>query len=280
MSNSIQTIYQQSLLALASYAENLKFNIPREPYIDALADKNMAERQASSFVDAWKVIDQYTDASGVSATVFESTQGTRHLAIRGSESPGDYNADFILAVGFPSYLNPQFIQLQTQVRSWIDSGALNNGFTVSGHSLGGYLAAAVGTWFAEAGQVYTYNAPGLGGPVGNIVEAFRAAFGLDDTALAADIINIRGTGGISVISGLGAQLSPPILVETETSLNPLSNHSIGTLSESLAIYALFNALMPTLTIAKIGEIIQAAVNINERSLEYVFDEQNFIRQAA
>ncbi|WP_037588310.1 hypothetical protein [Stenoxybacter acetivorans] len=122
MSNSIQTIYQQSLLALASYAENLKFNISVNDYKGALTDKKMAERQANSFVDAWKVIDQYTDVSGVSATVFESTQGTRHLAIRGSESPGDYYADYILAMGFPSYVNPQFIQLQTQVRSWIDNG--------------------------------------------------------------------------------------------------------------------------------------------------------------
>ncbi|WP_037588301.1 hypothetical protein, partial [Stenoxybacter acetivorans] len=147
MNNSIQTIYQQSLLALASYAENLISGISRDPYIEALKKEKMTERQANSFVDAWKVIDQYTDVSGVSATVFESTQGTRHLAIRGSESPGDYYADYILALGFPSYVSPQFIQLQTQVRSWIDSGALNNGFTVSGHSLGGYLAAAVGTWF-------------------------------------------------------------------------------------------------------------------------------------
>ncbi|WP_211251114.1 hypothetical protein, partial [Stenoxybacter acetivorans] len=53
-------------------------------------------------------------------------------------------------------------------------------------------------------------------------------------------------------------------------LNPLSNHSIGTLSESLAIYALFSALMPTLTIAKIGEIVQALLDKLPESIRIGF----------
>ena len=181
--DTLPVLYTQSLLALAAYADL----VPGAPTIAALTRAGMSDRQAVDFISNWLVVAQYTDASGASATVFqEKSSGKRYLAIRGTESPGDFNADYILALGFPSYLNPQFIRLQTQVQTWLANGTLTNGFTIAGHSLGGYLATAIGTWFrSQSGPVFTYNAPGIGGPIGNALDAFRAAFGLGTMPLVS-----------------------------------------------------------------------------------------------
>lgn len=184
--SQISQLYTQSLLAFAAYA-NLSKGIPKKEYLKFVG---MTENQATDFASNWTVVTQYTDASGVFATVFEeNATGKRYLAIRGTESPGDINADYILAMGFPSYLNPQFVQLRSQVSQWLSNGTLTSGFSVSGHSLGGYLAAAIGTWFSgQSNGIYTYNAPGLGGLVGNALDVFRAAFGLSNTALVDQLM--------------------------------------------------------------------------------------------
>ena len=158
---TILEIVTQALLAQAAYAP-----LPIDStHLDSLQKQGgMSEIQADDFIKKWRVVTQYSDSSGASATVFEErATGKRYLAIRGTESPGDFNADYILALGFPSYLNPQFIQLRSVVQTWIDDGTLGSGFTVTGHSLGGYLATALGTWFRnQVTDIYTYNGPGLG----------------------------------------------------------------------------------------------------------------------
>ncbi|MBU1567844.1 MAG: lipase family protein [Proteobacteria bacterium] len=195
--------YKQSELAFAAYS-NLTAGMSGKDYTDALQDgnKGLSVTQATEFAKKWSVVDQFTGSTGVSATVFKDNEtGKTYLAVRGTESLGDYIADYILATGFPSNLNPQFFQLQGQVGQWLAEGKLTTGFTVAGHSLGGYLAAAIRSQFsADATNIYTFNAPGLGGGYGNIFDAFRTAFGLSDTALVDRIINIRGTAGISLVS--------------------------------------------------------------------------------
>jgi hypothetical protein len=60
----------------------------------------MTSAQATDFASKWTVVDQYSDASGVGATVFqEIATGTKYLAIRGTTPTdiGDLNADYILA---------------------------------------------------------------------------------------------------------------------------------------------------------------------------------------
>ncbi|MDP3481581.1 MAG: hypothetical protein Q8R88_17595, partial [Desulfoprunum sp.] len=256
----ITEYYTQAELALAAYS-TLTTGMLKDDYINALKDngKGMSENQASEFAANWSVVDQFSGISGVSATVFkEKETGKTFLAIRGTNNLGDITADYIIEAGFPSSLNPQFIQLQNQVSQWLAAGKLSSGFTIAGHSIGGYLAAAIGTAFsAESAAVYTFNAPGLGSGYGNIFDAFRAAFGLSDTALIDGIINVRGTAGISLISGTGAQLSPPVLVETESSLSPFANHSIVGLTDALAVYCLFAEMSPNLTIEDISGIIRA-----------------------
>lgn len=158
---TVREISTQSLLAQAAYADlNIGAILDTE---NLIVQAGMADRQADEFSASWTVVDQYTGISGASATVFEEVDGgQRYLAIRGTELDdlSDINADGLLLIGFPRKLNPQFVGLRGAVQDWIDNGTLTADFTIAGHSLGGYLGVGLGTSFAEAGEVYTYNAPG------------------------------------------------------------------------------------------------------------------------
>ncbi len=109
--STITEYYQQAGLAFAAYAD-LYSDISENDYKKALIeDAKMTDTQADAFIEKYSVVDQYADASGVSATVFEDNEtGKRFLAIRGTDGAGDINADYILAAGFPSYVEfPQKI---------------------------------------------------------------------------------------------------------------------------------------------------------------------------
>ncbi|ABK99977.1 alpha/beta hydrolase family protein [Pelobacter propionicus] len=268
--SQLSELSKQSDLAFATYAVFDGTNTNR----DALKKAGMTETQATIFLSKYKIIAQCPeDITGSSATVFEEiSTGKRYLAVRGTESVGDLIVDGILALGFPSYCNPQFTRLCGQVSQWLANGTLSSGFSVTGHSLGGYLAVAIGTWFSgQANGVYTYNAPGLGSLVGNALDAFRAAFGLSNLTLVNGITNVRGTAGISLISGIGTQLSPPLCVETESSLNPVANHSIVGLTDSLAIANLFSKLDPSIDLATVNTILQSVSNTSGSTLEAALD---------
>jgi Ca2+-binding RTX toxin-like protein len=266
---------RQAELALAAYAE-LFSGISGNSYRVALLTAGMSTSQAINFTNHWKVIDSANFPNGAAATVFEEIgkPGVRYLAVRGTElGIADIVADAILASGFPSYVNPQFLALRTQVQTWIDSGTLPSSFSVTGHSLGGYLAAGIGSWFHN-GTVYMYNAPGIGGVVGSAFEAFKTALGLGSQALASNIYNFRGSEGISVITGLGAQLAPPWSIQIEAALGGEfgpGNHSIVRLTDAFSAYALYAALAPSLTSDQIGSILKSASNQNKLTLESSLD---------
>ncbi len=276
---TIQELYTQSLLAQAAYAD-LSIGHIGDAGITALRDKdkNMSLAQANDFAARYTVIDQYKDASGLSATVFQEIGSkTKYLAIRGTTPTdfGDLNADYILFTGIPSFINPQYIQLSTAINGWLSSGVLPSNFTVTGHSLGGYLAAAVGSAFhTNTSHVYTYNAPGLGGITGNAIDALRVTLGLSDTALMSDITNVRGTAGISLITGLGLQLASPLWIETELTTNPLGvfdNHSIVNITDSLAVQNILAMLDPTVSTETLNDIMKSSGRVKQEEQENTLD---------
>jgi len=67
----ITEYYMQAEFALAAYS-NLTKGISGKDYTDALQDggNGMSAVQAADFASKWLVVDQYNDATGVSATVF------------------------------------------------------------------------------------------------------------------------------------------------------------------------------------------------------------------
>lgn len=211
--------------------------------------------------------------TGVSATIFQ--KGTEyHLAVRGTElQAGDLIADAILAAGVSSKLNPQYLALKAQLDQWIGQGGPLNGqsFTVAGHSLGGYLAAAVKADYFQASAAYLYNAPGTGGLVGNIAELVSDLFS-QSVPGANGIWNIKASEGISFITGLGGQPSGsiPIQIEAAAGLG-LSNHSIVQLTDALAIQAIYATLDPTLNQENLNTLGGVSGNSNTQTLEFALD---------
>jgi pimeloyl-ACP methyl ester carboxylesterase len=244
----------------------------------------MSEIQATEFAASWTVTSQYTDPStGLSATVFqENATGQKYLAIRGTE-PSNWFQDIIIndgviAVGYLPDALPQYNALKAQMSIWLGDGTLSNNFTVSGHSLGGYLATALTADFStHITKTYLYNAPGLNGVLGGATAAILDAFGVTAPIDASKVVNIKADAGISPIAGLGAQVAPTTLVNIENQLFGVSNppgafnHSQQVLTDSLALYQTFALLDENISISSITNVFKSASNNNELTLESLLD---------
>ena len=131
----------------------------------------MSIDQASRFALNWRVITQYNHpTNGLSATVFADASGNKYLAIRGTDDGYDLATDAIdIALLGSTAHQAQYASLKTKVTEWLGSGTLSPSFTVTGHSLGGFLATGIAADFAgNVSHAYLYNAPGLGGILGSI----------------------------------------------------------------------------------------------------------------
>lgn len=230
MSN-INTYFLQAGLAQAAYGTFSGKTIEIEELTRSGAD--MSPSQAAAFAEKWQVAAQYSDPiTGLSATVFESREdGAKYLAIRGTESSAnDVVSSMLLAFGWPSGFNPQFLALKAQIENvWMGDSAVLQGqnFVVTGHSLGGYLAAAVKSSYPQATQGYLFNAPGLGGILGTVADSLASVLGLNGVS-TDNLWNIRSSEGVSFISGLGYQLGTAVSIQTEAT----DSHGISKILES------------------------------------------------
>jgi len=261
--NQTNEFFNNSELAQASYATLNK----GEPDPKALIEIGMTTTQAQAFADNWTVIDQYNHSesveildelgnptgfyrevsNGLSATVFEEIDtGKRYLAIRGTTltDPADIAADGgILFHGLPD-LSAQYQALKTKVEQW-QHGVLQDSFTVTGHSLGGWLAGGLTVDFAVSIEhAYLYNAPGVFGVGGQLIDLFNQVFGTSFLSIDLGMIsNIRAKAGISPIAGLAESLAPVVGIEIEGTV--FDNHSIKHLTDALAVYNLFATVDPS-----------------------------------
>lgn len=283
--STINAYSLQAGLAQAAYGTFSGKTIAINELTDT-ASVDMSASQAAAFVEKWQVITQSPySITGFSATVFEEiSSGKKYLAIRGTELSGnDLTADGLLASAMPPTLNPQFIALRMQLDTWLNDPNVLQGqnFTVTGHSLGGYLAAAVKQSYAQVTDAYLYNAPGVNGLLGNLMDALSSALGLS-SASTDNIWNIRGSEGFPVIAGLGYQLGTAVSVQTEASGN---NHSISVLTDALAIQALYSQLAPNLNQDQLNKLIDAFGSTkdvvgasNSKTLESALDALRIILQ--
>ncbi len=149
---------------------------------------------------------------------------SKYLVIRGTEDLTDILADGILASAIPPIFNPQFIALRSQLNTWLNDPNVLQGerFTMTGHSLGGYLAAAAKQIYPQITETYLYHGPGVGGLQGNLIEAIHSVLGLE-IVTTDNIWNLRGSEGFPIIAGLGYQLGTPVTIQIEAAFN---NHSI------------------------------------------------------
>ncbi|MHB8165765.1 MAG: putative Ig domain-containing protein [Sulfuricella sp.] len=158
------------------------------------------------------------------------------------------------------------------MQAWLKDGTLTPGFSVSGHSLGGYLAAGlVADFSASISHAWLYNAPGNNSLVSQVMQAL----GIVATPDTTKITSLRADAGISPIAGLGNNFSPPIPIHIENQFDPglilsapgAMNHSQQVLTDSLALYNLFAKVDPAISVGTITAILQASSNSVANTLE-------------
>ncbi|SER25795.1 Ca2+-binding protein, RTX toxin-related [Nitrosomonas sp. Nm51] len=285
--------FKQAELALASYAKNLTAGIPdRDKLIN---DAAFPATQADAFTLRYEVVDQHIDATGLSATVFrDNNTGETYLAIRGTEAtdPADLLTDLVnIALFGSTTLQPQYLSLKSQVQAWIDAEILPQNFTVTGHSLGGFLATdlAVDAQFADnITHAYLYNTPGQGGIFGDLLNMMQNAWGIPtryDPAKFSNIEAVVGDGfNISPVAGLGYDVSPPINVIVEDQLGGVAspevslNHSIKILTDALAVQSIYFQLAPNVSQGELNSLINASGENNNTTLESALDAIRVIIQ--
>ena len=189
----------------------------------------------------------------------------RILSVRGTDDPYDIATDVISVAALGSTRNQgQYQSLRTKVQEWVASGVLPAHFSVTGHSLGGFLAIGLALEFPQLVEhAYLYNAPGIGGLTGrtSIAEIARAYHISGASVDPAKFTNLRAKPGTSLVAGLGEHPSPPILVEGEDHggwLVGTNNHSMKYLVDSLAIHDAFERLEggASVGLASIGRIVR------------------------
>ncbi|AGF79746.1 hypothetical protein UWK_03219 [Desulfocapsa sulfexigens DSM 10523] len=261
--STISEYYLQAELALASYS-NLSPGMSGKDYTDALQNNGngMTLTQAQDFSSNWNVIDQYDgtveesyvdefglehtflNPTGLSVTLFEDSSGKQVIAVRGTNDLNDVITDVIDigALGTSEY-QAQYKALSAQVEKWVDLGDLHSGFLVTGHSLGGFLATNLTLEYStDVTQTFIYNAPGVTGVGGNIIEAISSALSPDNPIALPTVLpvsNIVATDDI--VSSVGLSVSTPIIISVDAQ-NPLTAHSIVGLTSSLCIYNLFSTI--------------------------------------
>ena len=299
MSN-INLLFNEAELALAAYANLVAGSLTLENQQESLRGAGMATEQAQRFAEQWRVVTQYnhteqlptyddagnltgyaTSSNGLSVTVFEEVgTGKRYLAIRGTQDANDLITDLVdvAILGTPLFQS-QYQSLRTKVQEWLGDGTLPQTFTVSGHSLGGFLATGLAAEFsANIEHTYLYNSPGLNGVLGAATAPILEALGITAPINPTTVSNLKADAGISPVAGLGAQVSPPIPIVIENQFasdvdNPPAarNHSLQPFTDALALYATFALIAPNATVEAIGQILKAASHRNKLTLESTLD---------
>ena len=268
--------FHKALLSEASYAD-LSNRTNEQTYIDALVAGGFSPTQASQFTDpatGYTILSQSIPiANGFSATLFRNNStGEKTLAIRGSDDGFDFVTDAIdIAYLGTAELQSQYQSLEAYYDLLLAQGLLevNETFSVSGHSLGGFLAQAFSINYTEkVNSTYTYNAPGFAADASEVLQALHISGSLEVPGMT----NLFAEQGPEVAAGLGQMLGGVVGVYVEDQsglIGALKNHSIKLLTDSLAIYNLLVTLDQNLTPDQITVIMEAASNESDKSLEAI-----------
>jgi Ca2+-binding RTX toxin-like protein len=269
MSELINSYYDNAQLSLAAYFTLSPGPISASALVNA--DNGFSQSMADVFALRYTVLDQRS-VGGFSATLFfdHDTQ-QKVIAIRGTNDFLDVLSDLSILFGTGGRFDSQYDALKqyyADLTNLIGLNLLQAGeqFSVTGHSLGGYLAQTFTADPAYSGNVlhaYTYNAPGYNGIWAEIAElvGFSPASTSD-----AQITNLFAENGLSATSGLGTLVGAvqSLFIEEGSATH---NHSIVTLVDSLALYNLFGTIDPEIDISRLTGMLNAAGTTGGSSLE-------------
>ena len=147
------------------------------PLTDIYKNRNEYKLMHNELAPFWKVKETYHFGSGFDAILFENVNpaypfieqnGVQVLAIRGTESGGDFTNDIKLAVGS----NPSQAIDVNNVMDKINREKLATNLYITGHSLGGYLSQRALIYAKQKNyqwitKAYTFNAPKIKGNLFN-----------------------------------------------------------------------------------------------------------------
>jgi Ca2+-binding RTX toxin-like protein len=143
----------------------------------------------------------------------------------------------------------------------------NERVIVVGHSLGGHLAQLFAQMFPLAVESgYTFNAPGISGLPGQLVDSFLRPSG-GPAVPVSSYLNLVANHGVDITAALRAPLGDSLRLFNEQSPISSFNHLITKLTDSLALYDLFQRLDPNISLANVTDILDASSNVASRSLE-------------
>ncbi|MCG7904954.1 MAG: hypothetical protein JAY95_00325, partial [Candidatus Thiodiazotropha taylori] len=287
--SNITNYYSRSELALAAYSEFFQ-GMNLDAYIVALRndDEGMSLAQARDFADKWRVLDQYDGVieaididefgqehtymktTGLSVTLFENVKtGEQVVAVRGTDDMLDVITDVVdIGVIGTAEKQEQYAALSAKVQQWLGDGVLQSGFSVTGHSLGGFLSANLAIdYSSDITHTYLYNAPGVTGVAEGLLQAIHNTLSPDSLINIPNVLpisNIIASGDI--VSSVGMYVSTPIMMSVEARL-PLGAHSMVRVTDALAIYNLFSSIDFRETLSDLSSILNAASNRVNESLE-------------
>lgn len=148
-----------------------------KPLTKIYKNRNEYKLMHNELAPFWKVKETYHFGSGFDAILFENVNpaypfieqnGVQVLAIRGTESGGDFTNDIKLAIG----LNPSQALDVNNVMDKINREKLATNLYITGHSLGGYLSQRALIYAKQKNyqwitKAYTFNAPRIKGNIFN-----------------------------------------------------------------------------------------------------------------
>ena len=277
MSNPADLYFQNAQLSMAAYA-NLTIDMSAQRYKEALTANGFTDVLADQFIATYSIAeDTFADpATGLAVTLFQKNGSTEKiLAIRGTQRSdvNDLLADGLLSLGETPALSPQYRALQDYYSELIQRGKISPTelITVTGHSLGGFLAQALTVDNATSiAHTYTFNAPGTGGVLIEVLQRL----GVTEESVPSNLItNIISKNGVSVAAGFGTQIGIPVNIFIETATTNLSfhDHQIATATDALAFYDLISAIDPHVDIRTISNILEASATQTDLSLEAGLD---------
>lgn len=162
----------------------------------------------------------------------------------------------------------------------ISAAELQQGVEVSGHSLGGYLATAFTRLFgaqAHVSHTFTFNsagfAPGSEAAFAAFQDAVGPGYGLGRFPTQDEQTNYFAGNGFNFTTNslYFDQQGKRVALFNEQSTLPTGNHSMYKLTDLLALGAAMEKLDPTLTTAKLNQLIMQASNYTAGSYEGLLD---------
>lgn len=328
MENNINNLYKSALYADISYVDfnsenqtgNTHWGYNDESSVIDSATGRMTDQVSKDFFSENDLISQYINpVGGFSASAFKDSNGHITIAIKGSKEIYDFISDTVLAV--TPIVSAQvyqmvnwWLQITTPKGQYFDEVSLipsdqpnrveglglilptdiSEGLSVTGHSLGGYLAASFSHIFAAkypSLDFTTFNAPGynqitnfFGAGSSTIFNNIKTQLNLEDVRNPYDSNNnfIDPQNNAYAQNGFNLTTNDSWFIqegdrigifneESTGVLGSSNNHFMYKMTDYLSLASLMKNLDNSLTNKNTNRILESIYAENEKTLESTLD---------